>query len=258
VRPWEQASLAFFAYIAVVALLRRGVPDRALRLVTAGLGAGVLLTLLSARLPHTVVLHDWLVPPILLLLAYWTSGVLFVAPMPRVEGILMGIDRRLAVDAAAARAPRTLAEALELAYVGVYPTIPIALVVHLLFTPAPDPQRFWTIILITDYICFAFLPWIQTRPPRAIDPAEPWISRVRRFNLQLLGAASIRVNTFPSGHAAEALAAALLVWGAPWPLVLLMFVNAVGISAGAVLGRYHYAADALTGWVVAWLVWWAC
>jgi imidazolonepropionase-like amidohydrolase len=30
-----------------------------------------------------------------------------------------------------------------------------------------------------------------------------------------------------------------------------MFLNAVAISAGAVFGRYHYAADALAGWLVA-------
>ncbi len=63
------------------------------------------------------------------------------------------------------------------------------------------------------------------------------------------------MNTFPSGHAAEALAAALLVLGAPLPIVLLMFVNAVAVSAAAVLGRYHYAADALAGWAVALIVW---
>jgi membrane-associated phospholipid phosphatase len=63
------------------------------------------------------------------------------------------------------------------------------------------------------------------------------------------------VNTFPSGHAAEAVAAALLVADAPWPLSLWMSINAVLVSAGAVFGRYHYAADALAGWAVAIGVW---
>ena len=73
--------------------------------------------------------------------------------------------------------------------------------------------------------------------------------------MRLVGAASIQVNTFPSGHAAEALAAALLVTGAPLPVVIVMWLNAVAVSAAAVLGRYHYAADALAGWAVAFLVW---
>jgi hypothetical protein len=37
--------------------------------------------------------------------------------------------------------------------------------------------------------------------------------------------------------------------------VACMFVSAAAISAGAVFGRYHYAADALAGWAVAILVW---
>ena len=66
---------------------------------------------------------------------------------------------------------------------------------------------------------------------------------------------SIQHNTFPSGHAAEAVACALLVAAAPWPLLAAVAVAAALVSAGAVLGRYHYAADAFAGWVVAVAVW---
>jgi membrane-associated phospholipid phosphatase len=92
---------------------------------------------------------------------------------------------------------------------------------------------------------------VQTRPPRALEPDEPWTSSLRQFNLRLLGATSIQVNTFPSGHAAEALVAALLVIGAPPAIVAVMFLAALAVSAGAVLGRYHYLLDALAGWLVA-------
>jgi hypothetical protein len=44
------------------------------------------------------------------------------------------------------------------------------------------------------------------------------------------------------------------VTGAPWPIVTAIFLNAVAISAGAVFGRYHYAADAILGWIVALIV----
>lgn len=117
------------------------------------------------------------------------------------------------------------------------------------------PFWFWTVILVTDYVCFAMLPWIQTRPPRALEPDDPWRSSLRRFNLCLLGTASIRVNTFPSGHAAEALAAALLVSNAPYAVVVWMLFNTLAVSMGAVLGRYHNAADAFAGWLVALAVW---
>jgi hypothetical protein len=36
---------------------------------------------------------------------------------------------------------------------------------------------------------------------------------------------------------------------------MLMLANALAVSAGAVLGRYHYAVDAVAGWVVAVVVW---
>jgi hypothetical protein len=35
-----------------------------------------------------------------------------------------------------------------------------------------------------------------------------------------------------------------------------MLLNALAVSAGAVLGRYHYALDVGTGWLVAIVVWW--
>jgi hypothetical protein len=34
-----------------------------------------------------------------------------------------------------------------------------------------------------------------------------------------------------------------------------MAIVALAISAGAVLGRYHYALDAVVGWLVAVAVW---
>ena len=104
---------------------------------------------------------------------------------------------------------------------------------------------------MTDFVCFGVLPWVQTRPPRALESGEPWVSSLRSFNLRLLGATSIQVNTFPSGHAAEALVALLLALAAPPGIVVLMFLAALAVSAGAVLGRYHYLADAVAGWVVA-------
>ena len=63
------------------------------------------------------------------------------------------------------------------------------------------------------------------------------------------------MNTVPSGHAAEALAAALLVLAAPPMVVGAMFVAAAAVSAGAVLGRYHYSIDIVAGWGTALGVW---
>jgi membrane-associated phospholipid phosphatase len=168
--------------------------------------------------------------------------------------MLAWLDERWHIAAAGRHVPRVLVEMLEAAYCGIYPLIPLALLIHLTFSKSPNPGRFWSVILLTDFICFGVLPWVQTRPPRAREAREPWTSTVRAFNLRLLGATSIQVNTFPSGHAAEALAAALLTMSAPTWIVASMFLAALAVAAGAVLGRYHYLADALAGWVVAVLV----
>ena len=101
----------------------------------------------------------------------------------------MAADRRLGLSTY--EAPRLVAELLEAAYLGVYAIVGIAFVLHLMLTPAPSPDRFWAVVLITDFICFAMLPWIQTRPPRALEDRDPWRSSVRRPIRRLLGATSI-------------------------------------------------------------------
>jgi membrane-associated phospholipid phosphatase len=254
-RTWEIASAIFFVYAGAVSCWLSGLEPARRRRAGAMSAAGILLTAASAMTPSGGILRVWLFPPLLLLAGYWTSGQLFIAPMPRVEYALRSIDRALRIRSVSAVVPRLVADVLELAYAGIYLLVPIALVLRLTFSDVPDIDRFWTVILVTDFVCFAALPWIQTRPPRALESGEPWRSGVRAFNLRLLGAASIQVNTFPSGHAAEALAAALLVSGAPAPVVVWMYVGAAAVSAAAVLGRYHYAADVAGGWLVAAAAW---
>jgi membrane-associated phospholipid phosphatase len=253
---WQLASLIFFVYLLVVAVLPRG-SSRAARLrVVAGATAGMTVIGISTRLPADGIADAWLLPAAALLIGYWTSGCLFVSPMPRAERLLVRIDQTLRIDAIAAACPRFAAEVLEVAYTGVYPLIPLAL--YLSLGEGMTADRFWTTILLTDYICFGMLPWIQTRPPRALGFDTTWPSRWRIVNRRMLAASSVQVNTFPSGHAAEALVVALLLSGSPAPVAGAMFVYAAAISAGAVFGRYHYAADAIAGWIVAVIVYIAC
>jgi membrane-associated phospholipid phosphatase len=252
VQTWQIAALAFFGYVTAVALLPRRMRKSCRARALAGAAAGAGIVALSRALPAAGLANVWLLPVAALLVGYWVSGLLFVAPMPRAERFLVDLDERLRIHAIAARMPRPLVELLEFAYSGVYPLIPIALFFALRQGISPD--RFWTTILVTDYICFGMLPWFQTRPPRAIGLDAPWRSSWRIVNLRMLSASSVQVNTFPSGHAAEALACALIVSGGSPLLVAWMFFNAAAISAGTVFGRYHYAADAIAGWAVALLV----
>ena len=250
---WTHGSVVFFAYLILVAELARDLAPRAKWRIRAGAALGAAAAIAAMRLPADGVLNTWIVPPALLLLGYWTSGLLFVAPMPAAERVLAGIDRSLRIDAIAARTPRVLAELLEVAYAGIYPWVLLAL--WLAMDAGVAAERFWTVILVVDYVCFGMLPWIQTRPPRAVGADTAWRSSWRRINMRIVESGSIQVNTFPSGHAAEALAVALFLTGAPWPVAACFFLAALAVSAGAVLGRYHYAADAIAGWAVAVLIW---
>lgn len=251
-QPWQTATAVFLAYAAVVAALPRGLATAKRTKALAGAGAGALALAASVALPVEGFANTWIFPGVLLLIGYWTSGLLFVAAMPRLECALVDLDVTLEVQRTAGRFPRALAELLEFAYAGIYPLILVALAIAL--RHGVSASHFWTVILVTDYICFGTLPWMQTRPPRALGFDTPWRSSWRAINLKILEGGSIQVNTFPSGHAAEALAAALLCLGAPAPVVAWMFFNAAAISAGAVFGRYHYAADAFAGWLVALVV----
>ena len=251
---WAAASVAYFLYIGgVAAFLPRLTAAARLRVAAvavAGLGVAFAGGYATAFWARSVI---W--PPVALLLAYWASGLVWTGPMPRIEAWLSRTDERLGIPTIVARIPRGLILLLEGAYAGVYPIIPIALVLHLWFSPNADANRFWLVVLITDFVCFGMLPWIQTRPPRALEAAPPWSSGLRSLNVSLLGRLSIGVNTVPSGHAAEALAAALLLSDAPAGIAVWMWAAAAAISAGAVFGRYHYAVDAFAGWAVAVIVW---
>ena len=67
----------------------------------------------------------------------------------------------------------TVREYLELMYLFCYPLVPIAFgVVYLASGGAGvdsvlPTDRYWSIVLLSSYLCFGVLPWIPTRPPRA-------------------------------------------------------------------------------------------
>jgi membrane-associated phospholipid phosphatase len=78
---------------------------------------------------------------------------------------------------------------------------------------------------------------------------------LRRLNLLVLHRGSIQANTVPSGHAAGAVATALMVMAyLPGPGLALM-VLAFAIMAGSIVGRYHYLMDSVLGAAVAVVVW---
>jgi membrane-associated phospholipid phosphatase len=169
---------------------------------------------------------------------------------------LLGFDNRLFGTEGLAqfekRAPRVLVEYLELSYLLCYAVVPAGFAWLILAGFADQASRFWSVVLLAAFLCYGVLPWLPTRAPRALEGERgAWRSAVRRMNLAVLGRASVQWNTFPSGHTAASLATALAL-GSVAPVAGVVFgIVAVSIAAGSVAGRYHYAADAIAGALVA-------
>jgi hypothetical protein len=225
-----------------------------------GLIAAVVLI---SRLPPSDgwrIVRDW-APGLYLLAGYWLPGRLFTAPNERLERWLLSVDQSCLgqrVVGGTLRLPWIVRNYLELSYLLCYPLVPITF--WLLYFSAPDraaasvaADAFWSTVQLGVFICYGLLPWLPTRPPRAFLTAAT-VARsasLARFNTAVLNRVSIHVNTFPSGHVAAALAAALVVGQVLPAGGLVLGVIAFSIAAAAALGRYHYAADVVLGAVAA-------
>jgi membrane-associated phospholipid phosphatase len=139
----------------------------------------------------------------------------------------------------------------EYAYIFVYPMVPSAIAVLYFLDAMDQVNEFWSVVLPPAYLSYATLPFVRTMPPRSLEkPREPQVQRagIRRFNLFVIGQVTHQANTFPSGHAAAAVAVALeLARVAPPAVGVIYGIVALSIMAGAFFGRYHYAADVLLG-----------
>lgn len=238
----------YFAYLAGMALW---VP------VSAGRKRRVFIVSMAALVSIFIIGMPHVMPLVYLLIGYWLPALLVCEPDRRFEQRLLNFDRKLfgaeGLERFERRAPRVLIEYLELAYLFCYAVVPAGFACLVLAGhSAAVIDRFWSIVLLAAFACYGLLPWMATRAPRAIEPPRDAArSSIRQLNLAVLNRASVQWNTFPSGHTAASLATALAV-GIDMPLagLALAFV-ALSIGAGSVVGRYHYAADALAGAAVA-------
>lgn len=260
-RVSEWVAATYFGYLLVVAAVTlRGRRRRAAALRSAGALVTVLITLgLPIRTTPPIV-RDWL-PALYLLVGYWLSGLYFVAPMPAVERRFLDWDLwlyRSGLSTFVARAPRLVLEVLELAYLVCFVFVPGGMLILLLAGASANADRFWTVVLASELGSFGMLPWIQTRPPRDVEPPGAINGRgltLRRLNLFMVRRTSIGVNTFPSGHVAGALATALAVSEALPALRTPMMAGAGLIAVSTVIGRYHYAVDAIAGATLTAAIW---
>ncbi len=261
-RAAEAINIAFFSFLISLAWLRQLAPNRRAKVTAFGiaviglvLGAQFLGKLFSPL--AATVIRDWLPAPVFLM-AYWTAGLFFTDANQKLQSRLIRFDRKvlgwLKGSPAGACIPRPVAAYFELAYLLCYPLLPFGMGVLYVARRGNYADEFWTIVLSSAYLCFAALPFAQTLPPRMLTAAgEPDLppTKARELNLWILHYGSIQVNTFPSAHVATAFSVSLmLLCLVPQAGMVFLWIS-ISIAIGAVLGRYHYAADALIGAAIA-------
>ena len=244
-RPLARARQFMVSKLAVIAIAV---------FVLAQLGSRWLSPLASS------VLQNWLPVP-LLLVPYWQIGCFFTNSDPQTEGRLHAFDRAffrsLGIQPAKVSISLAAGVYLELAYVMVYPLIPLGLVTLYLTGLRHFVNYYWIVVLAATYVCLTITPFVQAMPPRLLSDYEKFrmpISRVEMLNHWILRRASIQAITFPSAHVASALAAALVLLRLePW-VGLIFLGSALSIIVATVVGGYHYAADVLLAVLAAILV----
>ncbi len=260
----EWIVCGFFLYLIVLSRLRPLAPERRRRVLLVGLVC-IALSLMLSQLrpsPSLRIIRDW-VPAVYLLQSYWMCGLFFQWPSLGMERRLLAFDRwmfeRSGLRRAASRAPRLVASWFEASYLLAYPFVPVGFGVFLALGHRDRADEFWMATLIAGFTSYGMLPWIQTRPPRALAADRPlWMPHLplRRLNAAVLQRMSVQVNTCPSGHAATAVAVALTLVAAGAPATGAGFgFMAASIVAATVLARYHYAVDTLLGLAVGIAAW---
>lgn len=256
---WHFVALLYFSYLSVLAFAS-GRFTRArwpALLATAAMSALPAMAAMRPAAPAGPVAQV-VIPALVLLVAYWISGLYFTRPMTTVERRLLRIDDALLGRTGILRwyrsGPRVVREYVELAYLLVYAVVPAGAVVLALNGMTDALARYWLTVLLSALTCYGMLPWMQTRSPRSIEQVDTraaGASLLRRVNLALLGRASIEANTVPSGHAAAATAVALALVSAMPGFGAVFLVLAASITIATVLGRYHYVVDSALGVLVA-------
>jgi hypothetical protein len=238
---FEQLAAAYFLLIALLGPFS-GAPARRAAVVslTAFGGAAAIFALMHLL---TMDQRAW-IGHLYLAAGYWLPALLVTRSPGAFEAWLRSTEPE------AARTPRVRGHLAELAYLCCYPLVPAAFITVYTTGSIADVDRFWTAVLGAGFLCYISLPWLVSRPPRIIEDAIVDVSPVRHINLHVLDRFSHGWNTFPSGHVAIAVAAALSIVSVAPDAGVAFLIVAAGIVVGSVSGRYHYTIDALAGIIV--------
>lgn len=250
-RTGELISVSFYVLLAVAAAFTALPAGRRERIVAAGI-AGTLFAWSLRYLkgvPGALVMRD-LMPALLLLIGYWQSGQFFNGANPRVQKAFRAVERRWFPWVQRLSRRRWLVAYLEAAYLWCYALIPTGVIVLHAAGRQESVDRFWTVLLVPTFVCHGCTVLVPSLPPWLADSdaathREP--SGIRSLSTWLLEHASIKVNTFPSGHVTSSLGAALVLLTVT-PVAGLAFLWMAGsIALATTVLRYHYTLDAVLG-----------
>jgi hypothetical protein len=254
--PAGQIQLIFVSLLAVGAWVRPLPRPRQLMVSMLALIAvsAIVLAQLSShslRPAASETLRDWL-PAGLLLVPYWQIGGFFIKPDPQMEVRLTAFDqaffRILRIQPAKVSIGTAAGVYLELAYLMVYPLIPLGLAAIYLTHLQRFANYYWIVVLPSTYTCYAVTPFVRAMPPRVLSYYPKFrmpASKIGMLNHWILRRASIQATTFPSAHVASSVAAALVLLRLE-PSVGLIFLGiSLSIALATIVGGYHYAADVL-------------
>ena len=208
------------------------------------------------------VVRDWL-PLAIILLAYqemgWFAqphaGNLLESRWIVWDRLLLQTGGKVAIESLGPVLPSIL----EVAYSLVYTLAPFSVAILYLYGGRNRVDRFLFTFALGVLLCYAQFPFWPSEPPRVVflgQDAPSFVTIFRRFNLWMLGNYGIHTSVFPSAHVGGAFAAAFGLRRAipagkgKWA-VRALFSIAVLIAIATVYGRYHYAADATAGFLMA-------
>jgi membrane-associated phospholipid phosphatase len=243
---FERLAAGFFIALALAAPATEAPRRRRAQVsfLSAAIAIGVLLASqtgidLRAWLGHAYVVAGYWIPA-LLVPSHRHAG--------QFERWLRRVDSRM--QRFAIELPTWIVAILEMSYLLCLVLVPIAFVILWLYGTIADVDRFWTVVLLSGFACYSSLPWLVSRPPRLLDPQNTRPLGVRRLNDVVFARVSHGFNTFPSGHVAVSLAAAIQVVALSKAAGSVLIITALAIAMGAVAGRYHYALDVAFGAVL--------
>lgn len=264
-RSSEWALILFFCYVAIVSLffpLTTGLKYPAF-LVAAAVTAAIWLCAALDRNANTAawsVVRDWLPVPFTLL-AYremnWFTKPHVGHPL---EHAWIVWDRWLLHE----RGFQSLLESanwlgpgyLELCYLLVYAVGPFVVTILYVYGRRDLVDHVLLTYLTGTLLAYGLFPYFPSDPPRIVFEGMdlPHVATVlRRVNLAIVGGVGIHSSVFPSAHVSSAFSGA-------WALLVflrekrwvgwVMLVYAASVAVATVYGRYHYAVDALAGFVI--------